>query len=685
MNKPRFSGILIFLLAVMFLVSGASAVYTKVNVSYDKYFLCQNSTQNLTFQDVRACVAPNISVGAPSAATGEILRASTTSNKYYTDYQDGETAITHMGQNIIIDSANITLNYFAQYSTLGYVQSSIVDFSPANPLSFVANDRTTTTWTRLTNDVYPGTPAVNASFVFNMLPTQLSKLNQTGYFTFMVSENRTVDDIGYTWASAGFSGHYWRSATFSPLTAPMVQIEWHYGSFAQFTPLGETSGYNNVLVNFNDTSADTPTTWNYSYIGDGAGNNTETIFSTSRNTTASFTPGNYRIYLNCTDALYFNKSTQTTWINVTQPSPPTQLYAYGTSITNATDSSPESDLNPDGSDCFAYQLRNNHAPTWNVSKSVDGGGKSSTWLLGNIGTHYNASMKNFTIEAITNDFSAGISTAQTCQNLKDMRNIVQTNGSTAIILLAPPRSAYDIRDNLTEIRTCLDAANISYVNEYDALDSVRGNNLMDAYTALDIINGIHPNKTGHYLMGEYLWSHYFDTSLSIPISSYTAAPTSGIAPLTVYFTDTSTNNPTSWNWTFNDGSLVNVSQQNPIHTFISPGTYIPNLNATNAYGSNRSASDTTIIVSSPTPTPTPTPTITPTPTPTPGGSHSNFNATTLLVWLIMPLAFLAVVLFVFFIYIKNSEDRPAKQAQEIAVALIVIALIFSIAIGLIVG
>jgi hypothetical protein len=160
MNKPRFSGILIFLLAVMFLVSGASAVYTKVNVSYDRFFLCQNSTQNLTFQDVRACIAPNISVGAPSSAIGEILQASTTNNKYYRGYQDGETVNTHMGQNVLIDSANITLNYFAQYSALGYVQTTIVDFSPANPLSFVANDRTTTTWTRLTNDVYPGTPSL---------------------------------------------------------------------------------------------------------------------------------------------------------------------------------------------------------------------------------------------------------------------------------------------------------------------------------------------------------------------------------------------------------------------------------------------------------------------------------------------------------------------------------------------
>src|SRR5208283_5071609 len=37
-----------------------------------------------------------------------------------------------------------------------------------------------------------------------------------------------------------------------------------------------------------------------------------------------------------------------------------------------------------------------------------------------------------------------------------------------------------------------------------------------------------------------------------PVASFTAVPTSGNAPLTVLFSDTSTGSPTSWSWTFGD-------------------------------------------------------------------------------------------------------------------------------------
>ncbi|MGA2122563.1 MAG: PKD domain-containing protein, partial [Methanoregula sp.] len=71
-----------------------------------------------------------------------------------------------------------------------------------------------------------------------------------------------------------------------------------------------------------------------------------------------------------------------------------------------------------------------------------------------------------------------------------------------------------------------------------------------------------------------------------PIVSFTGTPTRGTAPLTVVFTDTSTGSPTSWNWSFGDGSLVNSTDQNPVHTYDSIGTYTVSLNATNTLGSN---------------------------------------------------------------------------------------------------
>lgn len=73
----------------------------------------------------------------------------------------------------------------------------------------------------------------------------------------------------------------------------------------------------------------------------------------------------------------------------------------------------------------------------------------------------------------------------------------------------------------------------------------------------------------------------------IPLrASFTANHTIGSAPLDVQFNDTSTNNPTSWSWSFGDGNTS--TDQNPMHTYTADGVYTVSLNATNAIGSNTS-------------------------------------------------------------------------------------------------
>ena len=75
-------------------------------------------------------------------------------------------------------------------------------------------------------------------------------------------------------------------------------------------------------------------------------------------------------------------------------------------------------------------------------------------------------------------------------------------------------------------------------------------------------------------------------NLPAPVSDFTATPLYGSAPLSVVFNDTSTGNPTSWNWSFGDGSYSSL--QNPSKLYSSSGTYTVNLTATNAAGSDSS-------------------------------------------------------------------------------------------------
>lgn len=66
------------------------------------------------------------------------------------------------------------------------------------------------------------------------------------------------------------------------------------------------------------------------------------------------------------------------------------------------------------------------------------------------------------------------------------------------------------------------------------------------------------------------------------IADFTASPTSGEAPLTVNFTDLSTNDPDTWDWIFEGGTPGTSAQQHPTITYNTAGTYTVTLTASNA-------------------------------------------------------------------------------------------------------
>ena len=87
-----------------------------------------------------------------------------------------------------------------------------------------------------------------------------------------------------------------------------------------------------------------------------------------------------------------------------------------------------------------------------------------------------------------------------------------------------------------------------------------------------------------------------------PTALFTATPTSGTAPLAVQFTDTSTGSPTSWSWTFGDGTTSTL--RNPSHTYNAAGTYTVSLTVRNAAGQSDTETRAGMIsvLSAPTPT-----------------------------------------------------------------------------------
>ncbi len=83
--------------------------------------------------------------------------------------------------------------------------------------------------------------------------------------------------------------------------------------------------------------------------------------------------------------------------------------------------------------------------------------------------------------------------------------------------------------------------------------------------------------------------------LRTPAGAFSASPTSGKTPLRVQFTERSTGSPTSWRWSFGDGTSSTV--KNPLHTYTKKGRYTVSLTVGNTQGSNTNTMSGYITVS----------------------------------------------------------------------------------------
>ena len=71
-----------------------------------------------------------------------------------------------------------------------------------------------------------------------------------------------------------------------------------------------------------------------------------------------------------------------------------------------------------------------------------------------------------------------------------------------------------------------------------------------------------------------------------PHADFTATPTSGIAPLTVEFTDQSAGSIDSWSWDFDGDGSVDSTERNPSFTYANPGRYTVSLTVEGPAGSD---------------------------------------------------------------------------------------------------
>jgi len=127
------------------------------------------------------------------------------------------------------------------------------------------------------------------------------------------------------------------------------------------------------------------------------------------------------------------------------------------------------------------------------------------------------------------------------------------------------------------------------VSNFDqAFELIDGNNYQNFYAS---INGVEILMDPFVMNGDMT---IVVSDVDVPVANFSATPMSGNTPLTVQFTDLSSGNTTSWLWNFGDGGTS--TNQNPNHTYTTPGSYTVSLTATNSGGSDTVVGGSPIVV-----------------------------------------------------------------------------------------
>jgi PKD repeat protein/photosystem II stability/assembly factor-like uncharacterized protein len=115
-------------------------------------------------------------------------------------------------------------------------------------------------------------------------------------------------------------------------------------------------------------------------------------------------------------------------------------------------------------------------------------------------------------------------------------------------------------------------------------------------TDLDIQYTSSKLKSGTF--GRGLWEIDLNTpSIVAPVAGFSSSLTNVCSSECVNFTDNSTNDPTSWNWSFSGATPSSSAQQNPINIcYNSGGTYPVSLTVTNSGGSDTKTTSSYITV-----------------------------------------------------------------------------------------
>lgn len=373
--------------------------------------------------------------------------------------------------------------------------------------------------------------------------------------------------------------------TVMPIPKPVANF------YADVTNITATS-----YVNFHDNSANTPTSWKWTFTGGMPSSSTSSYPSVQYNTS-----GIYAVKLVVSNNGGSDSITKTGYITVMLP--PKPVANFSTSATTILT----------GTTVYFSDI-STQSPT--SRKWTFTGGSPATSTYNNPYVTYNT-VGNYDVKLVVSNAGGSDSITKPglinvvtslpgdkCNNAQDLSQLTSPYSSsttsyksdfTYCYMSSPDRIFYiDVANGVT-----LNIGQIS--NDFDSRHTIRLGGSCPGTTELYCVDDpdtqIHTytNTTGsvqrvYYILGgvgsssgNFTLAWRLSTSAK-PVANFIADNTNIPSSNYIYFTDQSSGIPTSWNWSFPGGSPSYSSSSAPSIYYSTPGTYNVKLIVSNSYG-----------------------------------------------------------------------------------------------------
>jgi PKD repeat protein len=367
-------------------------------------------------------------------------------------------------------------------------------------------------------------------------------------------------------------------------------------------------------VNFTDESTGSPTSWSWTFTGGSPSS------SSAQNPVVTYnTPGTYNVSLTVSDGSSNDTETKTGYITVSNLTADFSGSPNNVTVGNTVNFTDNTSCNPTSwnwsfpggtpststaqNPVVSYNSLGNYAVTLVASNGASNDTETKTGYItvSEVQLNYCASQgSNYSYEWIGQVDFGIFSNSSGAAGYTDFTNLTvdMTAGANVNVTLAPAFSGttyvefwkvwidYNKDGDFTDAGEEVFAPSSSTAavsGSFTVSASASGTTRMRVSMKWNAAQ-TSPCETFSY--GEVEDYTVSFGSLDPPVADFSASSITVIEGGNVSFTDLSTNDPSSWAWTFAGGSPGSSSSQNPVVTYNTEGTYNVSLTASNAAGND---------------------------------------------------------------------------------------------------